>query len=98
MTEVVNKVRNVLRLRDEFLGLLVKAQESRNNLTCEDWIAFERNTMHAAVNRERTRLGESPISLEAVERVERMACGHSDYSRKFALYCVELAYGVPVKP
>jgi hypothetical protein len=35
--------------------------------------------------------GNPSVTLEDVLRVERSACGHSDYERKFALYCSQLA-------
>ena len=43
---------------------------------------------------EATIISNSPVSLEAVLKVERCACGHSDYHQKLALYMDELARGV----
>jgi hypothetical protein len=33
---------------------------------------------------------DSRALLSSVQRAERQAVGHSDYSKKFALYCAEL--------
>jgi hypothetical protein len=57
---------------------------------CE-WTAYERGRMHEMVNAIRADRGLRPVPVEAIVRVERQAVGHSDYSRKFALYCAELA-------
>jgi uncharacterized protein YkuJ len=54
------------------------------------WVAYEREMMHEAVTKERAKLGKGPIALKKIERVERMALGHVDYSAKFSLYCAEL--------
>lgn len=54
------------------------------------WIRYERETMHAAVNQARSDRGLPPVPIEAVDRVEQQATGHSDYTKKFALYCAEL--------
>lgn len=57
---------------------------------CE-WAAYERNRMRETVNAIRAERGLPPVPVEDVVRVERLAVGHSDYSRKFAYYCAELA-------
>lgn len=57
---------------------------------CE-WAAYERACMHQAVNKIRTDEQLTVVALDDILRVERLAAGHSDYSRKFALYCAELA-------
>lgn len=39
-------------------------------------------------------IGRDDVSLQDVIRVDTYASGHSDYQRKFSLYCTELAlYG-----
>lgn len=58
------------------------------------WVAFERETMHRAVNDVRAENGLDEIPIEPVLRAERLAVGHVDYSEKFALYCAELAAGI----
>lgn len=47
--------------------------------------------MHQAVNKARADRGLPSVSLAEVARVEQQAFGHSDYTKKFALYCAELA-------
>lgn len=54
------------------------------------WVAFEREAMFRAVTEERAKLGKRPIPMDLVVRHERMASGHSDYSQKYAIYCMEL--------
>jgi hypothetical protein len=58
------------------------------------WVLFERQEMFAAVNRARAEQGRTAVPMDAVERVEQMACGHVDYFDKYTLYCAELALGV----
>ncbi|WP_329212301.1 hypothetical protein [Streptomyces sp. NBC_01708] len=84
---------------DALLAALSAAQEQRGqrpNLVdgpdgpeCE-WAAFERATMHKAVNAARSENGLSPAPIEAIINAELQAVGHSDYSRKFAYFCAEL--------
>lgn len=66
-----------------------------NGRTEVAWVIFERDTMFDAVTRERAKLGKGPVAMTEVQRVETMACGHSDYGRKFALYCAELVLDIP---
>jgi phosphopantetheine adenylyltransferase len=85
-----------LALRDQFLNILTAAQgerPAREYVTDGElgWVIYERETMHRAVNEARAERGLAPVPLAAVERVESLASGHSDYSSKFALYCAELA-------
>lgn len=53
----------------------------------------EINFMHHAVNHRRSERGLPNVDRDAIVRVEQWACGHSDYSSKFALYCAELVLG-----
>lgn len=55
------------------------------------WIIYEREQMLQAVNRIRHTLNRPPVEMLAVWRCEISASGHSDYYRKFPLYCAELA-------
>lgn len=55
-----------------------------------EWVMFERQTMFDAVNNGRGILGMSPVSMAQVCKAESNACGHSDYTHKFALYCAEV--------
>jgi len=88
--DVNARVHDLRDLRDRFLAVLTKAQEHRPLRTVDAWIVFERTTMWKTVNTERKHRGLAAIDIADVERVERLAVGHSDYSSKFALYCAEL--------
>lgn len=55
------------------------------------WAAYERARMHEAVNALRADQGKLAVPVEDILRAERLAVGHSDYSRKFAFYCAEIA-------
>ena len=57
---------------------------------CE-WAAYERALMHEKVNEIRSARGLPAVPVEDILHVERQAVGHSDYSRKFAFYCAEIA-------
>lgn len=80
-------------LRDKFRDILAEAQKERPNkknmVNGElEWVTYERTEMYKAVNAIR------PMPLEQIEKAEMCACGHADYTSKFALYCAELAiYG-----
>lgn len=92
-------------MKDKMLDILASAQGQRTQKQgwCYDpvegreipeWVVFERKTMLDAVNVERAIRGLSPIDVETLyHKAERRAEGHSDYSRKFALYCAWLAEG-----
>lgn len=80
-------------LHRELHELLCSEAEKRNERS--DWVEKERGALCDAVNRHRARLGKSPVVLGDVERVETMACGHTDYGTKFALYCTELVEETP---
>lgn len=86
-------------------GVLAEAQEERprrqelvegpdGSPECA-WAAYERGVMHMEVNRVRAQHERSEIPLKLIERADRQAAGHSDYTFKFALYCAELALDVP---
>lgn len=90
---------------DRFLAILVTAQKERkarggwvddpvfSEQTLE-WVLFERQAMLTAVNLRRQELGLQPITAkELVRKAETSASGHIDYSRKYALYCAEIANG-----
>ena len=86
---------------DEILSKAMKERPQRQDFLPDPhdthanpgWVLFERQTMHDAINAERTTRGLGPIPITEVVRVERCASGHIDYQRKFALYCAELATG-----
>lgn len=93
-------------LRDlaaQFRAALVTAQEERadrpdvitiaNGESELAWVFYERAVIHREVNWVRTAAGLPEIPIEAVKRVEQSACGHVDYTAKYAFYCAELALG-----
>ncbi len=57
------------------------------------WVLYERMQMLAAVNDWRAVLGLPPADVAAVERIESSACGHIDYTAKYAIGCAEIALG-----
>lgn len=73
------------------LSVLESQQSRRNEYRGTEWVDVELDVMHHAVNCERSKRGLPDIERSKVVSVERMACGHTDYSSKFALYCAELA-------
>lgn len=75
--------------------LLVDEIGKRNDRGGLAWIALERTAMWEGVNTLRHERGKNPLPIEDVEKVERMAEGHTDYDTKFALYCTELVEGRP---
>jgi hypothetical protein len=81
---------------DHLLDTLRAAQEQRSlrqDYSGDEpaWVTYEREVMTDEVNKLRSRRGRYPISIDEVARKERMACGHIDYTKKYALYCAELA-------
>lgn len=54
------------------------------------WVIFERERMLEAVNALRSQANTAPVDLDAVVRAESSACGHSDYTSKFAIRCADL--------
>lgn len=72
----------------ELLRVLETAQAERGRDL--SWIVYERRMMWQAVNRLRRDRGKSALTLEDIERVEKSAVGHADYTNKFAFYCAAL--------
>lgn len=72
------------RLRDEMVG----GEPA--------WVLHERQAMTDRVNALRARRGVGPVSMTAVEAKERLACGHSDYTTKWAIGCADLVTDEPV--
>lgn len=99
-----------LAVRQQLLDLLTTAAKDRHKReawiprvgepgwTEPGWVAYERDLMFAAVNRQRSARGLEPVFLKEIMRVEQFAVGHSDYMSKFTLYCAELAVGERVDP
>lgn len=91
-----------MRTRDlfeDFHTLLVSFQSNRDSRRWIDpetgqpaWIRYELMRMFWTVNDYRSSHGyRTMVALHEVEAAEGMAAGHSDYTKKFALYCAELA-------
>jgi hypothetical protein len=72
-----------------FYEALTQAQSKRKRQT--DWVAFEAAIMLHEVNAFRAERGKAPVDMTTLKKAEGGALGHSDYTRKFALYCLELA-------
>lgn len=95
---------NLREATDRLGAVLARAQEERpvrpdlvpsgGGMECE-WAAFEREAMHQEVNRLRQEQKLPQVAAEEIRRRESWAVGHSDYSRKLALYCAELALATP---
>ena len=73
--------------REEFVPVVIRGRSYQEVA----WAVFEAKTMWDAVNWVRSSAGQPGVTLDDIWRVEGTAKGHSDYSRKFALYCTELA-------
>jgi hypothetical protein len=88
-------------LSDSLRGVLAAAQSQRHQRPdlidgpygpeCA-WAVHEREVMLGAVNRLRAGIDAElpPVTMVEVERADQMACGHVDYSLKFAWGCAEL--------
>lgn len=63
-----------------------------------EWVTHERNVMHAATNAIRAAKGMAPIDLALIRDAEQQACGHIDYTKKFALGCERLTTPTPDGP
>lgn len=87
---------------DYLFGVLVEAQKRRHDPAMQEvvdspdggrdfrWVLYEREQMLKHVNKAREGLGRAPVDESAVRDAEGQAEGHSDYTRKWALYCADL--------
>ena len=89
--DAITHTHSLIRIRDAILNALTAQQARRAKYDGDDWIAAERQVMLDETNEWRALLGKPPVDVAAIQRVEQWACGHSDYSSKFALYCAEIA-------
>lgn len=83
-------------LYDRMHATLIAAQAERPNRQAmlgdePEWVRYERDVMWQAVNAARSERGEPAVLLADILRIENSACGHSDYTAKYALGCAELA-------
>jgi hypothetical protein len=90
LTAFTDLLHTTLAREQELRGLRPQLVDGPDGPECL-WATYERNRMHEKVNDLRADLGLPALPLEDILRVERQALGHSDYSRKFAFYCAELA-------
>lgn len=79
------------------LERLTLAQEQRSRSE-SFWTNFELIAMHSAVNEQRAIRGLDPVPIKAIEDVERLALGHTDYARRFSRSCSLLAEGSEQDP
>lgn len=94
MNATYDKMLKTLKEAQEYRELLqefVPSNNPREKYPEIGWVVHERQVMFDAVNDERKQRGFDPISITDLVRVETQATGHVDYTRKFALYCSELA-------
>lgn len=71
---------------------LVAETTHRKERATEEWIVAERKCVLHVINRLRAQSDYAPVGLEAVERAERMAVGHSDYLSKYAHAAADLVF------
>jgi hypothetical protein len=84
----------------EALRAAQQVRNERDELTTDTngepiaaWALHERDVMLRETNRWRDYARLPHVDMAAIERVERMAAGHSDYTTKFAWYCAEVSMG-----
>lgn len=84
-------------LRNERRGTRASCVDSlgRDIWTLE-WIAAEHDAMRNLVNDLRVERGLPLIDPRHIARAEQMAAGHSDYTKKYALYCADLVFDDPL--
>lgn len=88
--EFLAKLQKERSQRPDFIDVVIRGRISKE----PSWAVFEVQGMHTEVNRFRAGVGQPEVSMDDIWRVEGSARGHVDYSRKFSLYCTELAlYG-----
>lgn len=71
---------------------LVAETERRAGRSVEEWILAERECVMHEVNRQRRLRAQGPVSIDVVERAERMAVGHSDYVSTYAHVAADLVF------
>lgn len=91
-------------VREEIKKTLVAEQGKRDEHRESDesglpaWMALEQQVVFAEVNQVRATGGLPPVEFAVIERIEQMACGHSDYTSKFCLYAAEVAFDLSPRP
>lgn len=76
----------------EFLNVISKERYVRNYYVSGElaWVTFERKSMFDKVNELRGNAGKEPVTIDKICKAEKNATGHSDYYKKFPLYCAEI--------
>lgn len=77
---------------------LIAEAELRRGRTFEEWSKAEAMAVWAAARDFAQQHGLPVPTLDDVERLERHACGHTDYVSKWALYIVELMVRAEPEP
>lgn len=72
------------------IAALVDEAGKRHGRSFEQWCAAESQAVWTATRDFALQHGLHVPSLSEIVRVERQACGHSDYASKWALYAIEL--------
>lgn len=80
---------------DDLHSTLVSEQDkraTRRGVVCgePEWVAAERDAMVDRVNLLRSRRGLWPLAVTDIRAKEDLACGHSDYTEKYAIGCADL--------
>lgn len=79
------------RVRARLLEAITFSQTvHRKDNNFEYWHRREMEDLLSHINWERAQLDKDPITMRVLLRTERHASGHSDYTRKLALYAAEL--------
>lgn len=68
---------------------LTVEQEYRHSRLTEEWIDAERRAVYRAAIKAARTLGLRAPTIEDVLAAETTACGHTDYSSKFATYVAD---------
>ena len=77
---------------EAILSKLEAETHLREKRALDVWICEERACVQREINHQRAFLGKPPVSIDDVERAERTALGHSDYTRKFAHAAADLVF------
>lgn len=66
--------------------------EKRAGRHYEEWILAERLSVQREVNRQRALLAYAPVGVEAIEKAESSALGHSDYLSQYAHAAADVVF------
>lgn len=77
---------------ETILAKLDAETRRREGRALDVWIVCERKCVWREVNHQRALRAYPPLDIEAIERAERLALGHSDYVRKYAYAAADLVF------